>query len=266
MSISDFLSLISSQQKKEHRRTSGGDIMSLFTGARRAACRSTFPHRPRLSRRRRRSRTAASGRSSSSSSSSASASSASAAETSDAFSSVVPNTGSTARDHLANERTFLAWSRTGLTFVGLGVAIDSLLRVSASVDDVAEQQAEQAAAGAAQGKARAVAEPSGDRWKMHVPASGLVLTGGSVLTYATVRYYRVQRCLQQGTFPLNRVGMGTVIVGTSLLTLASLMMTVGDDLVDTSAYALGQAAWVESPPAAQHFRRRDTHCRNWDEK
>ena len=49
----------------------------------------------------------------------------------DIFSSVVPNSGSTARDHLANERTFLAWARTGLTFVGLGVAIDSLLRVSA---------------------------------------------------------------------------------------------------------------------------------------
>ena len=47
----------------------------------------------------------------------------------DIFSSVVPNSGSTARDHLANERTFLAWARTGLTFVGLGVAIDSLLRV-----------------------------------------------------------------------------------------------------------------------------------------
>ena len=45
-------------------------------------------------------------------------------------SSVIPNTGSTARDHLANERTFLAWARTGLAFVGLGVAIDSIVRVS----------------------------------------------------------------------------------------------------------------------------------------
>ena len=101
------------------------------------------------------------------------------------------------------------------------------------------------------GKEACAVAASGDRWKVHVPASGLVLTGGSVLTYATVRYYRVQRCLQQGTFPLNRVGMGTVIVGTSLLTLASLMMTVGDDLVDTSAYAVGKA-WVESPPSSQH--------------
>lgn len=40
----------------------------------------------------------------------------------------VKNSGSVARDHLANERTFLAWARTGMGFVGLGVAMDSLQR------------------------------------------------------------------------------------------------------------------------------------------
>ena len=34
------------------------------------------------------------------------------------------NTGSVARDHLASERTFLAWIRTGLGFVALGIAIE----------------------------------------------------------------------------------------------------------------------------------------------
>ena len=37
----------------------------------------------------------------------------------------VRNTGSTARDHLANERTFLAYSRTGLAFMGAGVGLYS---------------------------------------------------------------------------------------------------------------------------------------------
>ncbi len=31
------------------------------------------------------------------------------------------------RDHLANERTFLAWVRTAVTFIGLGFAVDQLL-------------------------------------------------------------------------------------------------------------------------------------------
>ena len=36
---------------------------------------------------------------------------------------VLPNKGSTARDHLANERTFLAWLRTALSLVGAGIAL-----------------------------------------------------------------------------------------------------------------------------------------------
>lgn len=35
----------------------------------------------------------------------------------------IENTGSLARDHLANERTFLAWLRTGVTLMGVGVAL-----------------------------------------------------------------------------------------------------------------------------------------------
>jgi uncharacterized membrane protein YidH (DUF202 family) len=34
------------------------------------------------------------------------------------------NTGSLARDLLASERTFLAWTRTGLGFIALGVALE----------------------------------------------------------------------------------------------------------------------------------------------
>jgi len=37
------------------------------------------------------------------------------------------NTGSIARDHLANERTFLAWVRTALAVIGLGVLLGTLV-------------------------------------------------------------------------------------------------------------------------------------------
>lgn len=36
----------------------------------------------------------------------------------------VENTGSMARDHLANERTWLAWTRTALAFAALGLGLD----------------------------------------------------------------------------------------------------------------------------------------------
>lgn len=38
----------------------------------------------------------------------------------------IPNTGSVARDHLANERTFLAWARTSLALCGFGIALEAL--------------------------------------------------------------------------------------------------------------------------------------------
>ena len=136
-------------------------------------------------------------------------------EVTDALSDVVSNVESTARDHLANERTFLAWARTGLALVGLGVGIDALQR-NARVQSPQSHPVRS--------------------WKAHVPGTSLVLTGGGVLGYSVSRYYRVQRCLVQGSFPINKVGIRAVSVAISMLTLASLMMTIADELVDTSEF------------------------------
>jgi uncharacterized membrane protein YidH (DUF202 family) len=38
----------------------------------------------------------------------------------------IPNTGSTLRDHHANERTFLAWTRTGIGFAAMALALGRL--------------------------------------------------------------------------------------------------------------------------------------------
>lgn len=43
--------------------------------------------------------------------------------------------GSVARDHLAGERTFLAWLRTSLSLVSLGIAIAQLLKLPEIVND-----------------------------------------------------------------------------------------------------------------------------------
>ena len=43
------------------------------------------------------------------------------------------NKGSTARDHLALERTFLAWLRTSLAFASIGIAITQLFRLNTSI-------------------------------------------------------------------------------------------------------------------------------------
>ncbi|KAK6458956.1 uncharacterized protein RJT20DRAFT_132113 [Scheffersomyces xylosifermentans] len=39
------------------------------------------------------------------------------------------NKGSVARDHMANERTFLAWLRTSLSFITIGIGVTQLFRI-----------------------------------------------------------------------------------------------------------------------------------------
>ncbi|KAI1872634.1 hypothetical protein JX265_005514 [Neoarthrinium moseri] len=57
----------------------------------------------------------------------------------DFFSSIwsieLENKGSVARDHLALERTFLAWLRTSLAFASIGIAITQLFRLNTSLSD-----------------------------------------------------------------------------------------------------------------------------------
>ncbi|GKT98647.1 dna polymerase alpha-associated dna helicase a [Fusarium langsethiae] len=46
------------------------------------------------------------------------------------------NKGSVARDHLAIERTFLAWLRTSLSFASIGIAVTQLFRLNTSLESV----------------------------------------------------------------------------------------------------------------------------------
>lgn len=97
----------------------------------------------------------------------------------------VPNTGSEARDHLANERTLNAWLRTALGLVGFGVALPKLVGPEPA-----------AVAGAA----------------------ALILVGCACLAYAGQRYLSVSRALLAGSFPVAR--RGPVVVAASVLLVA----------------------------------------------
>ncbi|TRX98035.1 hypothetical protein FHL15_001245 [Xylaria flabelliformis] len=115
------------------------------------------------------------------------------------------NKGSVARDHLALERTFLAWLRTSLAFASIGVAITQLFRLNSSL---ANEQAEH--------HFRRLGRPLGATF---IGISILVL----LLGYQ--RFYQPQQWLLKGKFPASR---GPIIL-MSLVSFALMVVTSKPD-------------------------------------
>ncbi|KAI1851864.1 hypothetical protein JX266_002717 [Neoarthrinium moseri] len=120
------------------------------------------------------------------------------------------NTGSVARDHLASERTFLAWIRTGLGFVALGIAIERFSQLDLTELLPVHQRA---------------AETPEDRKRKHqdkVHSQILVgvlmgLGSGSIL-YGTGRYFSNLKLLERGEF--RPAYHGAAVMGAAVAGLA----------------------------------------------
>ncbi|KIV80743.1 hypothetical protein PV11_08225 [Exophiala sideris] len=97
----------------------------------------------------------------------------------------IPNTGSVARDLLASERTFLAWARTGLGFIALGVALEKVEAFAALSPTLLHL--------------------SDSRTKI---AAGVLVGSGSLCVgHGTVRYFSTLQLIQQGKFRPNTGGV-----------------------------------------------------------
>ena len=103
------------------------------------------------------------------------------------------NSGSLARDLLALERTYLAWSRTGLSLVALGVALEKvevLADLSPTLLHVQDS-------------------------RTRVAAGILVGSGSLLVGHGTRRYFDTVKCLKEGKVRVNTGG----IVMTSVITV-----------------------------------------------
>jgi len=97
------------------------------------------------------------------------------------------NSGSVARDHLASERTFLAYMRTSLAIASSGVALTQLFDAASSH--------------ASSHKLGVYIRPLG---------ASTVIVGLLVLFIGITRYFTVQVALTKGVFPVARLATGFV--------------------------------------------------------
>ncbi|KAG6000217.1 hypothetical protein E4U43_001665 [Claviceps pusilla] len=125
------------------------------------------------------------------------------------------NKGSVARDHLALERTFLAWLRTSLAFASIGIAVTQLFRLNTTLSD-----------GSGHGHGHGTSHNATIR-RLGKPL-GATFLAISILTLllGTRRYFVGQAWVIRGKFPASR---GTVIVVAALalaIMLVSLVVVV----------------------------------------
>ncbi|KAK7970492.1 DNA-binding SMUBP-2 [Apiospora saccharicola] len=118
------------------------------------------------------------------------------------------NKGSVARDHLALERTFLAWLRTSLAFASIGIAVTQLFRLNVSLaegDDAALQTIHR------------LGKPLGATF---LGISILIL----LLGYQ--RYFQSQQWILKKKFPAARLTIVLVSLIAMALMLVSLIIVV----------------------------------------
>ncbi|KAG2131827.1 hypothetical protein DEU56DRAFT_757510 [Suillus clintonianus] len=99
---------------------------------------------------------------------------------------VLENKGNVARDHLASERTYLAYVRTSLACASAGVALVQLFTLSSSTNANTTQEG---------------IDP--ERFARPLGAT-VVLLGLFILVYGLVRYFMTQAALVRGFFPVAR--------------------------------------------------------------
>ncbi|KAF8172409.1 hypothetical protein K438DRAFT_1981574 [Mycena galopus ATCC 62051] len=105
---------------------------------------------------------------------------------------VLENSGSTARDHLASERTFLAYIRTSLTIASAGVALAQVLILSKNSDRPEDQS------------------PSPFEVSARPLAACAIVLSLYVLIVGVLRFFSVQGELVNGNFPAARLHVGAI--------------------------------------------------------
>ncbi|KAF2122953.1 hypothetical protein BDV96DRAFT_561745 [Lophiotrema nucula] len=119
------------------------------------------------------------------------------------------NKGSVARDHLALERTFLAWLRTSLSFASIGIAVTQLFRLNTSISSSDPSLNSSAA------QLRHVGKPLG---------ATFIAISIVILFIGFHRYFEAQHYVIRGKFPASRGSVLFVTLVAGALIVSSLVV------------------------------------------
>ncbi|KAE8364298.1 hypothetical protein BDV27DRAFT_128594 [Aspergillus caelatus] len=141
------------------------------------------------------------------------------------------NKGSVARDHLALERTFLAWLRTSLAFASIGIAITQLFRLNSSSSSTS------GADYSSQALPPLLSPPFYDPTTIRVTATserlrsigkplGTTFIGVSlvILLIGFHRYFESQYWIIRGKFPASRGSVAVIAFVAAALIIAALVV------------------------------------------
>ncbi|KAJ4268415.1 hypothetical protein NW762_002478 [Fusarium torreyae] len=123
------------------------------------------------------------------------------------------NKGSVARDHLAIERTFLAWLRTSLSFASIGIAVTQLFRLNTSLES---------------GNGDRSSRRNTETLRHMGKPLGTTFLGISILILflGYKRYFQSQHWVMQGKFPASRGTIMIVAFVAFAIMVASLIVVI----------------------------------------
>lgn len=129
------------------------------------------------------------------------------------------NKGSVARDHMANERTFLAWLRTSLAFITLGIGITQLFRLEKPNSKIKTTNSLISLENSNNDIILKAGKPLG---------SIFIILGIITLIFGMNRYFQVQFFLTKDYYPATRLSIFlliTVILTIVITTFAIVLKT-----------------------------------------
>ncbi|KAJ5181821.1 hypothetical protein N7449_011968 [Penicillium cf. viridicatum] len=158
------------------------------------------------------------------------------------------NKGSVARDHLALERTFLAWMRTSLAFASIGIAVTQLFRLNSASSKANTKYFDPASNSYSGILPPHLASSDYDSAAFHVSSAsarlrsvgkplGSTFIGVSILILVVGfhRYFQSQYWIIRGKFPASRgsVALTAFVAASLIIATLAVILAVSPGAVET---------------------------------